>query len=86
MISLKETLITFLAKYLLHIYSNKTKSIKKLNRLENEIPQILLRNIETEMLRLEYPYYNDTTLIYLDIIYMFLISALIIIICLLLWL
>ena len=86
MISLKETLITFLAKYLLHIYSNKTKSIKKLNRLENEIPQILLRNIETEMLRLEYPYYNDTTLMYFDIIYIFLISALIIIICLLLWL
>ena len=86
MISLKETLITFLAKYLLHIYSNKTKSIKKLNRLENEIPQILLRNIETEMLRLEYPYYNDTTMMYFDIIYIFLISALIIIICLLLWL
>ena len=86
MISLKETLITFLAKYLLHIYSSKTKSIKKLNRLENEIPQILLRNIETEMLRLEYPYYNDTTLMYFDIIYIFLISALIIIICLLLWL
>ena len=86
MISLKETLITFLAKYLLHIYSNKTKSIKKLNRLENEIPQTLLRNIETEMLRLEYPYHNDTTLIYFDIIYIFLISALIIIICLLLWL
>ena len=86
MITLKETLIVFLAKYFSRIYNDKNKSIKKLNRLENEIPQILLRNIETEMLRLEYPYYNDTTLMYFDIIYIFLISALIIIICLLLWL
>ena len=86
MITLKETITIFLAQYLLHTYSNKNKSIKKLNRLENEIPKSLLRNIETEILLLEYPYYNETTLIYLDIIYMFLLSALIIIIFLLLWL